>query len=370
MKRLTNLLFVIKFLLLGGLLGLAILFFLPKSPLSFNWQEAKNAWHFYQQNSLKQPSVSSQASTPFSYEQAVSIAGPSVVSVKAYRQGRARPATDGHKGDMLVDISVAVGSGVVFDNIGHIVTNYHVIAGSVKVDVGFADGRRKYAQIVGFDRFNDIAVLKVDIDTPQAAVLGQSSEAKTGDLIMAIGTPFGKFKNSVTLGIISGIEHGPLEPRIQTDASINYGNSGGALINARGEVIGISSNKFSIKNKGELGINFGIPIDVVKESFEQILTKGIVTRNWLGVRLNQLNLEGRRHFGTGLLVSNIEKGSPGEEAGLQPEDLLVKFDGEAVEKIIHFRKLFIAVPVGKEVEIEILRNKKPLKLTLKLREKT
>ncbi len=378
MKLITNLLFIIKFALIGGIAGLVILFFVPSSPMSFNWQEAQKVWAFYQDNnrvndSSSVPTLTSTYVT--SYAKAIEKAGPSVVSVQARRKGRVRPATDGAKGDVLIDISVGVGSGVIFDKNGYIVTNYHVIAGAYNIAVHFSNGQRKYAQVVGFDQQNDIAVLKVDIETPLVAELSVSSEVKTGDVVMAIGTPFGLFENSVTLGIVSAINHGPLYPRIQTDASINYGNSGGALINANGQVIGISRAKFNLDGAGEIGINFAVPIDIVKEIFDEILKNGRVVRNWLGVRLDQLNQSGHKQynpgidFGMGLLVGKIEKGSPGDEAGLQKEDFLIGFDGHKIESVIQFRKLFIAIPIGKEVEIEVLRDGKPIHLQLKLREK-
>lgn len=375
MNLIKNFIYVLKYVFFGGLVGFAILFFMPKSPMGFNWIEAKQAWQFYQQKSHASEIPKTELIEEFSYSKAVEKAGSSVVSVKAFRRGRARPASDGRKGDMLVDISVGVGSGVIFHQDGYIVTNYHVIAGSVRVAVHFFDGRRKYADIVGFDKINDIAVLKVDIKTPRVAELGLSSEVKTGDVVMAIGTPFGLFENSVTLGIISAINHGPFYPIIQTDASINYGNSGGALINAIGQVIGISRAKFSVEKNDEIGINFGVPIDVVKEIFDDIIKHGRVIRNWLGVGLNQLNKAGHQHFnpgiefGSGLLVSNIEKGSPSAESGLKEEDFLITFDGQKVENAIQFRKLLLSIPIGKKVEIEVLRNKQPIKLQLQLRER-
>jgi len=367
--------FFTKFAIAGTLVGWLWLFFITNSPLNFNWHQLKQAWEFYQTASQQANSRPIDSSFQLSYAEAIEKAGPSVVSVKAIRRGRARPATDGKKGDMLVDISVGVGSGVIFHPDGYIVTNYHVIVGSSRIAVHFSDGRRKYAKVVGFDQQNDIAVLKVNIKTPKVADLGDSSLVRTGDVVLAIGTPFGLFKNSVTMGIISAIDHGPFHPMIQTDASINFGNSGGALINAKGQVIGISSAKFSIEKNDEIGINFGTPIDTVKEIFTQLIQHGRVARNWLGVGLNQLNQAGHKHFqpgvefGVGLLVSNIEKGSPGDQAGLKVEDYLIRFDGVEVKSMLQFRELFISTPIGKEVEIVVLRKQKPIKLILKLRER-
>lgn len=374
MKLLASITYLFKYTLLGVSIGFIVLFFIPSSPMPFNWFEAKKAWQFYKNIEKDLVNTSNQLEN-FSYSDAVAKAGPSVVSVKAFRQGRARPARGGKPGDVLVDISVGVGSGVIFDKNGHIVTNYHVISDSVRIAVHFSDGSRKFATVVGFDQQNDIAVLKVDKKTPLVAELGQSSEVKTGDIVMAIGTPFGLFANSVTLGIVSAIDHGPLNPRIQTDASINYGNSGGALINTRGQVIGISSAKFSLEGNDEIGINFGAPIDIVKESFDQIIKLGKIERNWLGVRLGELNRESHRKiaphlkYGTGLFVGSIEKGSPSAEAGLKEGDLLIRFDNQNISNVQQFSKLFTAIPIGKRVNIEVLRKGSAINMWVKLRER-
>jgi len=374
MKFFANFVFLIRYALLGTLVGFTVLFFVPESPMSFNWVEAQKAWNFYQQSqNPATPPLSN--STGNSFAAAVEKAGPSVVSVRAMRNSRVRPATDGREGDVFVDTPFGVGSGVILDERGYIVTNYHVVDKSAKIAVHFSNGLRKYAELVGFDQQNDIAVLKVNIKTPAVAELGNSSKVRAGDVVMAIGTPFGLFENSVTKGIISSINHGPLYPKIQTDAAVNYGNSGGALINAQGQVIGISSAKFSIERNDEIGINFGIPIDVVKEIFEQIVKHGRVVRNWFGAELQQLTAAGHRQvdpgaeYGSGLLFSRIEPGSPSAEAGIRPRDFLVEFDGHKVQSIVQLRKIFMEIPIGKEITLEVLRNKEPVKLHLKLREK-
>lgn len=379
MPLLSKSLQILKLLLLGGIAGLLVLFFIPNSPVSFNWVEVNKAWSFYRQSSqmnspLTNPNGESSLH-PFSYSDAVAKAGPSVVSVKAFFEGRARPAVDGRKGDMLVDVSIGAGSGVIFDKEGYIVTNYHVIAGSFQVGVHFSNGLRKFAKIVGVDQLNDIAVLKVDIETPLAAELGRSSDVRTGDIVMAIGTPFGLYNNSVTSGIISSIDRGSLFPKIQTDAAINYGNSGGAIINTLGQVIGISSTKLSVKRSNETSISFGIPIDVVKEVFTELKLHGRVIRNWLGSTLQQLTKPGHLQldpgieYGTGLLVYTIDNESPSDLGGLKSGDFLIRFDGEIVKNMIQFRKQFLAVPIDKKVEIEVLRKKKLTKLSLQLKER-
>ena len=380
MMLLTKSLQIVKLLLIGSLVGLLVLFFMPESPMSFNWAEVTKAWHFYQQSSQAGSSSehfnSRNPSQVISFSKAVEKAGPSVVSIQAHLPGRrARRARNGREGDVLVDFPINVGSGVIFDKDGYIVTNHHVIMGSKTVSVHFSDGRYKKAEVVGVDSLNDIAVLKVDLPTPMFAELGRSADVRTGDIILAIGTPFGLFENSVTSGIVSSVDHGVLYPRIQTDASINYGNSGGALINTLGQVIGISTTTFSVNQKSDTSISFGIPIDIVKEVFDDIKSHGKVIRNWLGGGLQQLNKAGYNFidpgvdFGIGLLVSSVEKGSPVEEAGLVANDYLIKFDGQEITSMAQFKKQFIAIPIGKEVSVELLRNKELIKLKLKLRER-
>jgi len=375
MKILANVTYLIKSLLIGCIIGFAVLFFIPNSPMDFNWHEAKTAWDFYKNTNQSNHSDKLAGSHQFSYSAAIEKAGPSVVSVRTIRQGRARPATDGRKGDMLVDVSVGVGSGVIFSEDGYIVTNHHVIARSIRVEIHFPDGRKEYAKLVGVDPQNDIAVLKVNIKTPRVAELGTSANVKTGDIIMAIGTPFGLFQNSVTLGIVSAIDHGPFYPKIQTDATINYGNSGGALINSKGQVIGISRSKFSVSRNDETGISFGVPIDIVKEVFDDIKKHGRVIRNWLGINVGQLNQAGHQHlnpgvdFGVGLIVRDIEIGSPSAEAGLKVNDLLIRFDDQLINGPVEFKNLFLSIPIGKEVEIEVIRDRKPIKMILKLKER-
>jgi S1-C subfamily serine protease len=371
MKLISYLNYLIKFSLIGLFSGFLILFFIPNSPMGFNWDSAKNVWGYYQ-NLQNSPET---LTTPTSYSHAVTKAGPSVVSVQAFHHSRPRAAANGPEGDVLIDLSVSVGSGVILKKDGHIVTNYHVIAGSKRVAVQFSNGQREDAQVIGVDRQNDIAVLKVNIKTPLVAELGNSSQVQTGDVVMAIGTPFGVFNNSVTSGIVSAIYLGQLDPYIQTDASINYGNSGGALINTNGQVIGITRSKFSVKSNDEIGISFAVPIDIVKEVVEAIIKNGRVARNWLGTTLHQLTkvqhqqLNPGNEFGSGLMIGKIEKGSPVDISGLITRDFLVAFDGENVKNMGQFRKQFMNTPIGKEVQIKVLRNQETLILQLKLRER-
>ncbi len=388
MKIISKILFFLKYSFLGLTAGYAILFFVSNSPLQFNWQEVKSAWVFYKDASKKQTQnpiealsnkiqkkADSNQNNEFSFANAINKAGPSVVSVKAIRQRGIRSARDGVPGDVLVDVYIELGSGVVFSTDGYIVTNYHVIAETDSIMLHFSNGIRKYAKIVGFDKPNDIAVLKVDIETPMVAELGSSSKVRTGDIVMTIGTPFGLFENSVSMGIVSSINHGPLYPKIQTDASMNAGNSGGALIDAQGKIIGISAAKFSLDRNDQIGINFAIPIDVVKEVFNEIVKHGRVVRNWIGLDAGTLKRGGHKllspgvDFGIGLFVGGTEPNSPAEESGLQYKDLITHYDGQLITSGEQFRKMFMLTPIGKSVEITYIRNRVSIKTQLNLREK-
>jgi Do/DeqQ family serine protease len=264
----------------------------------------------------------------------------------------------------------SLGSGVVFDDQGDVLTNYHVIARGARIKVGLADGRELTAEVVGTDPDSDIAVLRVlgNQKLPKA-VLGTSNDLIIGETAIAIGNPFG-LSHSVTTGVISALRRSVrAEGRsfydfIQTDAAINPGNSGGPLLNINGEVVGINT---AIYAEGH-GIGFAIPIDRAKTLAEEILRHGEVREAWLGVSLDDPGDEPEHHDGTpvaavhGLRVVDVEPHSPAAEAGLQVGDLLMRFADADLQDAEEFRYLLRGVPVGQNANLAVIREGKAMQI--------
>jgi len=354
-----------KYILYGGIAGFLVLFFHPDSKLPVNYYVLKDSWIFLQQlqrneSSLLSPSVPS-------FADAAQLAGPSVVSINTFRPKAIRPLGE----DKILDVTVGIGSGVIINSAGYIVTNYHVIQGAERVSVNFIDGRKRYADIIGVDPSTDIAVLRVDEPNLTPAKLGSSKSLRVGDLVVAIGNPL-SLGQTVTMGVVSDIDHGPLFPHIKTDATINYGNSGGALIDARGRVVGINSRKLNSKVSGDVGINIAIPIDIVTSIVDEIIKNGKVTRNWLGIDAVQLNRLGYENLfpnvpeGLGIVVRNIEPDSPAQKAGILPNDLITHLNGKPIYGMVNFYEMFKALPVGATIKLQLIRNSQNVEVSVKL----
>ncbi len=229
-----------------------------------------------------------------------------------------------------------VGSGFVLSADGFIMTNAHVVDGADQVMVTLPDKREFKARIVGADKRTDVAVVKIEATGLPAVKIGDVNRLKVGEWVMAIGSPFG-LENSVTAGIVSAKQRdtGDYLPFIQTDVAINPGNSGGPLINMRGEVVGINSQIYS-RSGGFMGISFAIPIDEAIRVSEQLRATGRVQRGRLGVQIDQVSKEVAESLGLtkpqGALVRGVEQGSPAEKAGLEPGDIILRFDGKLIEK--------------------------------------
>src|SRR5579863_10101227 len=276
------------------------------------------------------------------YSAAVQRAAPSVVNVYTERlvTERVAPSTLGELfGGFLPRyrqrIEHSLGSGVIVDESGHIVTNHHVIANADSIHVQLADGRVADARIVGRDPDTDLAVLKIDLTPLPIAVLGRSDQLKVGDVVLAIGNPLG-LSQTVTHGIVSATSRqqlgiAALEDFIQTDAPINFGNSGGALIDTNGELVGINT-AIVAKNLGVEGIGFAIPVNMVRGVVSDIIAKGRVVRGWVGIVPEDITNDQAAQVGLtqgGVVIANLYVGSPGQQAGLQPGDVLLAIDGAA-----------------------------------------
>ena len=284
------------------------------------------------------------------------------------RQGRGPDQPQQRRGQSL-------GSGFVIDPSGYVVTNNHVIDGAEEIRVIFHDNQSLVAKLVGKDQRTDLALLKVEPKAPLPAVkFGDSDRARVGDWVVAIGNPFG-LGGSVTQGIISArqrdINAGPYDDFIQTDASINRGNSGGPLFNLAGDVVGVNTAIYS-PTGGSVGIGFAIPSAIVKNVVEQLRKDGRVRRGWLGVNIQSVTDEIAEGVGLdkprGALVARVPDNGPAAKAQIKSGDVIVKFDGKDVTDMRRLPRVVAETPVDKAVKVEVWRNRGPVTLEVKLGE--
>jgi serine protease Do/serine protease DegQ len=265
----------------------------------------------------------------------------------------------------------SAGSGVIVDaKNGYIITNHHVVENASEITVTLLDNRSFSAKVVGSDEGADIAVLQAKQPNLIAMALGDSSKLEVGDYVVAIGNPFG-LQHTVTAGIVSalgrtGINPDGYEDFIQTDASINPGNSGGALVNLRGELVGINSAILS-GSGGNIGIGFAIPVNMAKGVMDQLIKYGQVKRGVLGVNIYDVTPDVAKEFGlseaTGALVAGVAQGSAAEHAGLKTGDIIVSINGTPIKNASELRNTIGMQRVGDQVEIGLLRDGKPLKVS-------
>jgi serine protease Do len=263
-----------------------------------------------------------------------------------------------------------VGSGFIVESDGVILTNAHVVMGADEVQVRLSDRREFKGKVVGADKATDIAVIKIDAKGLPAVKLGDPSKIKVGEWVVAIGSPFG-FENTVTAGIVSAtsrsLPDGTYVPFIQTDAAVNPGNSGGPLINLQGEVIGINSQIYS-RTGGFQGLAFAVPIDVANNVKTQLVATGRVERGRIGVAIQEVTQSLAQSFGLdrprGALVSQVEKDSPAEKAGLKAGDVLLGVNGKAIERSAEIPPLVAAVKPGSKANFEVWRDGSKRQITV------
>jgi len=263
-----------------------------------------------------------------------------------------------------------LGSGVIVSEQGYVITNNHVIAGADEIVIALNDGRSAVAHLIGTDPDTDIAILHIQLDKIHSIVLGDSDKIRVGDVVLAIGNPFG-VGQTVTQGIVSAKGRNQLglstyEDFIQTDAAINPGNSGGALINSRGELIGINTAIFS-RSGGSQGIGFAIPTSLAQNVLSQLIEQGQVTRSWLGIEAQPLSPELAESFGLestqGMVIAGVLRDGPADHAGLQPGDIITHINDAAV---IHARdalKLITQAKPGETIDLKLLRNGQAMDLS-------
>jgi len=336
---------------------------------------------------LKEGTYDNSAISPGSYHEAVKKSMPAVVNIFTSK-ANIKPKTrkDGGKssdplfkfffGDQPPDTepTSSLGSGVIVSPEGIILTNYHVISDADDIDVALADGRKVKAKIIGGDPETDIAVLKIDVkQLPTPIILGKIESVHVGDVVLAIGNPFG-VGQTVTSGIVSalGRDHvgiNTFENFIQTDAAINPGNSGGALIDTRGNLIGINTAIYS-NNGGSMGIGFAIPINLAKQVMESILANGSVTRGWIGVEPQNLSKELSESLElpsntVGVLLSGVLEGGPAARGGVKPGDVLIAVNDNPVKDVRSLLNQIAQIPPGNDAKLAILRKGKEIELIAK-----
>ena len=265
----------------------------------------------------------------------------------------------------------SLGSGVIVDaERGLVLTNNHVIANAIQITVTLRDGRQLEAELIGTDPETDVAVIKIPSEDIVDIKIADSDELRVGDFVVAIGNPFG-LGQTVTSGIVSALSRSGLgiegyEDFIQTDASINPGNSGGALVNLRGELVGINTALFS-QGGGNIGIGFAIPINLAMQITEQLLESGKVQRGFLGISTQDLTPILAEAFGLnqnkGAVITSVDDDSPAGKAGLQPGDILLKINGRDVKNASDMRSRFGLLAVGEQVVFDILRGGQSKKIT-------
>lgn len=302
---------------------------------------------------------------PYSFADAVDLAAPAVVSIytTSLDPQPVDEATQQQLGPrVLYRMSRDMGSGVLVSEDGYILTNHHVISSAQNIQIGLWDGRIAMAQVVGSDPQTDLAVLKVDLVGLPIIPIAESQQVRVGDVVLAIGNALG-LSHTVTMGIVSATGRNTLdtlafEGFIQTDAAINAGNSGGALINAHGDLIGINT-RFLGGATGAQNIGFAIPMATAKEVMKQIIDYGSVRRGWLGVWVETLSPRtsaDEKPQLAGLMVRDVPRGGPAWQAGIRRGDEIISLNGEPVADSLAFELKIAMLQPGTQVELEVSRN--------------
>jgi len=369
---------VLSYLAQAIVLGLAIAFL-----VTYFWPEiARREVPTVELRQTAPAAVTRPANGPSSYAAAVDKASSAVVNINTAKVVTVRPHPFfddpvfrqffGGADDLITPrqrVETSLGSGVIMSEQGFILTNHHVIQGADAIQVSLQDGRLAQAKLVGSDPDTDVAVLKIDMKKLPVITLGHSDNLRVGDVVLAIGNPFG-VGQTVTMGIVSATGRNKLgintfENFIQTDAAINPGNSGGALVDAEGNLVGINTAMFS-RSGGYQGIGFAIPTSLAEDVMKEILQHGRPVRGWLGVEAQAITPQIARALELddtqGVVVVGVVRGGPAHRAGLQPGDVIVAIDGK---KIAEARQALLAISSrkpGNRVKLEVLRNGKSLTL--------
>jgi Do/DeqQ family serine protease len=331
------------------------------------WLNRRSAFATSAVSLVEAPASHAAGEAPGSLSLAAKKASPAVVSINTSKAAEKNPRANDpwfkfFFGDRGNEPQVGLGSGVIVSPDGYILTNNHVVEGADEIEVILNDSRRTQAKVIGTDPDTDLAILKIGLDKLPVIVLGNSDTLQVGDQVLAIGNPFG-VGQTVTGGIVSALGRNQLgintfENFIQTDAAINPGNSGGALVDTRGNLLGINTAIYS-RSGGSMGIGFAIPVATAKLVLESIVRDGQVTRGWIGVEPNDLSPELAETFGVkaaqGVIITGVLQNGPAAQAGIKPGDVIVSVAGRPVANVAELLSSVAALKPGTPARFGLLR---------------
>jgi serine protease DegQ len=311
-----------------------------------------------------------------SFRQAAHKALPSVVNIYTTKEARTSnnpllrdPYFRRFFGEEVTQPQASLGSGVIVSPEGYILTNNHVVESADEILVALPDNRTAHAKVIGTDLGTDLAVIKIDLPNLPAITLGHSDQASVGDVVLAIGNPFG-VGQTVTQGIISALGRSTSDTNslvnfIQTDAAINPGNSGGALVDVQGSLLGINTAIYS-NSGGSMGIGFAVPVSTAKLVMESIIQNGYVVRGSLGIRITDITPELAEDIGLkkqdGVVISGVQRGGSADKAGLRPTDVLLEVDGKSISSTKEVWNLIVQLTPGAKAKVKVLRGNKEMTL--------
>jgi serine protease DegQ len=337
---------------------------------------------------IRQVNTSGSARPISTYADAAAKSLPSVVNIFTSKQVRAQrnPLMDDpffrrFFGDRFAAENQPqrvsnLGSGVIVSEDGYILTNHHVVEAADEIQVSLPDGKTLQAEVVGTDPETDLAVLKVNQKALPAITFAKNDSQRVGDIVLAIGNPFG-VGQTVTMGIVSALGRSHLgintfESYIQTDAAINPGNSGGALVDGSGNLVGVNTAIFS-RSGGNLGIGFAIPVSIVHQVMQEIITHGAVTRGWVGIEVQEISPEIAESFAlkstTGALIAGVLRNGPADRAGVRPGDVLIAVNGKPVIDSSSLLNLIAGLAPGKVVQLRMIRDQTEMQLMVAIQKR-
>ena len=358
-------------------IGLAVLFVLATlRPDLLDWRDSRRS----ESSGAREGAPSSSQQRMLSFSDAVRKATPAVVNIFTSQEVKVprHPFMDdpvfryffGSQFDAQTRRSSSLGSGVIVSEKGYVLTNHHVIEAADEIEVALSDSRRSKARVVGTDPETDMAVLKIDLKNVPAITFAASDQARVGDIVLAIGNPYG-VGQTVTFGIVSALGRhlgiSTFENSIQTDAAINPGNSGGALVDLNGNLLGINSAIYS-RTGGSQGIGFAIPSNLARQVMEQILENGVVTRGWVGIGVQDITPELAESLKlartSGALITDVVSGGPADVGGLKPGDVLLSVGDKPVNDYAGSLEAIAALKPKTSTVLKVQRNSREVNLSV------